>query len=141
MAAISITPANVLGSSLAERWSQYKSAAAITAGDYVYLNSSSQWAKVDSDAGLGTGANDIRGFAENSAPGAGQPLTVIVADPSYTPGGTLQNGLAVYAFTTAGAISFADIPTTAARPIVAGLASSTTTMVVPRFGVATGVVI
>lgn len=141
MAAISITAANVLGSSTAERLSQYKSAAAITAGQYVYLNASSQWALVDTDGSLGTAQADIRGFAENSAPGAGQPLTVVISDVNFTLGGTLTNGSTVYAFTTAGAVTIADVPTTGAKPIVIGVANSTTTMVLARYGIATGVVI
>ncbi len=141
MGAVAITAANVLGSALAERITQFKAAAAITAGQYVYLNSSSQWALADSDGALGTSPTDIRGFAENSAPGAGQPLTVVIYDPSFTLGGTLVAGQTVYLFTTAGAVSIADVPTTAAQPVVTGIASSTTKMVVPRYGVATGVTI
>lgn len=141
MAAISITAANTLGSATAKRLSQYKSAAAITAGQYVYLNTNNAWALVDTDASLGTGASDTRGFAENSAPGAGQPLTVVVADSSFTLGGTLTNGTTVYASTTAGGVTIADVPTTGAKPIIAGIANSTTTMVVPENGVATGVTI
>lgn len=141
MAAIPITAASVLGSANAKRLSQYKSAAAITAGQYVYLNTSNAWALVDSDASLGTGVNDKRGIAENSAPAAGQPLTVVVSDPAFTLGGTLTNGLALYAFTTPGAVSQADIPTTGAKPVLVGIASSTSLLVIPENGVATGVTI
>lgn len=141
MAAISITAANVLGSANAERVTQYKAAAAITAGQAVYLNAASQWALADSDASLGTAVTDIRGIAENSAPGAGQPLTVVVSDPNFTLGGTLTNGSTVYLFTTAGALSIADVPTTGAKPVIFGIANSTSTMVIPRYGVATGVTI
>ncbi len=139
MAAIAITAANVLGSSLATRLSQYKSAAAITAGQLVYLNASNAWALVDDDASLGTLTTDIRGLAENSAPGAGQPLTVVTADPNFTIGGTVSNGLVIYGFTTAGAITFADIPAAGAKPVVVGIANSATTAVINIF--ATGVVI
>lgn len=134
MAAISITAANVLGSSLATRLSQYKSAAAITAGQLVYLNTSNAWALVDSDASLGTAANDVRGIAENSAPGAGQPLTVVTADPNFTIGATSTAGSTIYASTTAGGITIADIPTTGAKPIVIGILNSTTTAVINIFG-------
>ncbi len=141
MGAIAITAANVLGSALAERISQFRAAAAVTAGQVVYLNASNQWALADSDGALGTGVGDIRGIAEDSAPGAGQPLTVVVSDPNFTTGGTMVNGQTVYLFTTAGAISVADIPTTGAKPVVMGIGNSTTTMVFPRYGVATGVTI
>lgn len=137
MAAIAITAANVLGSALATRLTQFKAAAAITAGQLVYLNAANQWALVDSDGSLGTSATDKVGIAENSAPAVNQPLTVVIADPNFTVGGTVSNGLVVYAFTTAGALSFADIPTTGAKPIVVGIANSTTTMVLNPF--ATGV--
>lgn len=139
MAAISITAANVLGSSLATRLSQYKSAAAITAGQLVYLNTANAWALVDSDASLGTAASDVRGIAENSAPGAGQPLVVVTADPNFTIGATSTNGATLYASTTPGSITIADIPTTGAKPIVVGILNSATTAVINIF--ATGVVI
>lgn len=141
MAAISITASAVLGSALAERLTQYKAAAAITAGQAVYLNASNQWALIDTDASLGTGIGDIRGIAECSAPGVGQPVTVVVYDPNFTTGGTMVNGQTVYAFTTAGAITVADIPTTGQKPVILGVCNSTTSMVMPRYGVATGVVI
>ena len=139
MAALSITAANVLGSSLATRLSQYKSAAAITAGQLVYLNTSNAWALVDSDASLGTATTDVRGLAENSAPGAGQPLTVVIADPNFTVGATTTAGSTLYASTTPGSITIADIPTTGAKPIVVGILNSTTTAVINIFG--TGVTI
>jgi hypothetical protein len=127
MAAISITAASVLASAAATLRREFNFAATVTQGQLVYLNASNQWALVDSDGGLGTGINDLRGFAQNAG-AAGQPACVCTSDPDYTPGGTLSNGLAVYAFTTAGAISFADIPTTAASPVFLGLAKSTTKM-------------
>lgn len=139
MAALSITAASVLGSSTATRYSQYKSAAAITAGQLVYLNTSNTWALVDSDASLGTAATDVRGIAENSAPGAGQPLTVVTADSSFTIGATSTNGATIYASVTAGGLTIAEIPGAGAKPIVVGIMSSTTTAVINIF--ATGVVI
>lgn len=140
MAAIAITAASVLASAAATYRNEYSFAATVTQGQLVYLNAASQWALVDSDGGLGTGLNDLRGFAQNAG-AINQPASVVVADPDYTPGGTLSNGLAVYAFTTAGAITFADIPTTAAYPVFMGLAKSTTKMNMPYSGVASGVII
>lgn len=139
MAAISITAANVLGSITATRSSQYKSAAAITAGQLVYLNTTNAWALVDSDASLGTATTDIRGIAENSAPGAGQPLTVVTADSNFTIGATSTAGATIYASTTPGGITIADIPTTGAKPVIVGILNSTTTAVINIFG--TGVTI
>lgn len=140
MAALSITAASVLASAAATLRKEYTFAATVTQGQYVYLNSSNQWALVDADGNLGCGINDLRGFAQNAG-SVGQPATVCVADPDYTPGATLTNGKVIYNFTTAGAISEADIPTTAAYPIVAGVAKSTTKMNVPYSGVASGAVI
>ena len=139
MAAISITAANVVGSSLATRLSQYTSAAAITAGQLVYLNTANAWALVDSDASLGTAATDVRGIAENSAPGTGQPLTVVTADPNFTIGATSTAGSTIYASVTAGGITIADVPGAGSKPIVVGIMNSTTTAVINIF--ATGVAI
>lgn len=138
MAAISITAANVLASAAATIRREYAFGATVTAGQLVYLNSSNQWALVDQDGNLGTGLNDLRGIALNNG-GINQPAAVCTADPDFTPGGTVSNGLVVYGFTTAGAITFADIPTTAAYPVVVGLAKSATKMVLNIF--ASGVVI
>lgn len=129
MADISITAASVLGSSTAVRSTQYKAGEAVTAGQAVYLNSSSQWVKLDLNAAAtGNGISDIRGIAENSAPASGQPLTVVLEDTDFTPGGTLTNGSAVYGSTTAGGITH-DIPTTGSYPVYLGQAKSTTKMV------------
>lgn len=127
MAAIAITAASVLGSSQAVHVTNYTFAATVTAGQVVYLNSANQWALADSDGALGTTLTATRGIAANGG-AVNQPADVITSDPDFTPGGTLSNGLAVYLFTTAGAISQADIPTTAAYPVVCGVAKSTTKM-------------
>lgn len=140
MAAIAITAASVIASAAATVRSEYTFAATVTPGQLVYLNAASQWALVDSDGNLGCGINDLRGIALNGG-AINQPAQVCVADPDFTPGGTLSNGLAIYNFTTPGAITFADIPTTAAYPVVVGIAKSTTKMNMPYSGVASGVVI
>lgn len=127
MAAISITAGSVIASAAAIILSQFTFAAAVTQGQVVYKNSNNQWALADSDGALGTGINDLRGIALNGG-SLNQPAQVCIADPDFTPGGTLSNGLAVYLFTTPGAMSFADIPTTAAYPVFLGLAKSTTKM-------------
>lgn len=128
MAAIAITAASVLASSAAVIRKEYTAGATITAGQVVYLNTSNQWVLADSDAAAtGNGITDLRGIALNGA-ASGQPLSVCVSDTDFTPGGTLTNGLAVYLFTTAGAISQADIPSTGAYPVCLGVAKSTTKM-------------
>ena len=139
MADISITAANVLGSSTATRLSQYKAGEAITAGQPVYLNSSNQWIRLDINAAVtGNGVSDTRGIAENSAPAAGQPLTVVVEDTDFTVGGTLTNGSALYGSTNPGGITH-DVPATGSYPVYIGQAKSTTKAVI-KFN-ASGVVI
>lgn len=140
MAAIAITAASVIASAAATIRVEFSFAATVTAGQLVYLNAASQWALVDSDGNLGCGINDLRGIALNGG-AINQPAQVCVADPDFTPGGTLSNGLAIYNFTTPGAITFADIPTTTAYPVVVGIAKSTTKMNMPYSGVASGAVI
>lgn len=138
MAAISITAASCLASSRATVRREYlRGSAGQSAGQLAYVNSSNVVVLVDSDS-TPVGPNDIVGILLDGG-GTGQPCSLCVADPDFTPGGTLSNGLAVYNFTTAGAITFADIPTTAAYPITVGLATSTTKMILKP--VATGVVI
>lgn len=139
MADISITAANVLGSSTAVRLTQYKAGEAVTAGQIVYLNSSSQWVKLDLNAAAtGNGVTDIRGIAENSAPASGQPLSVVTEDSDFTVGGTLTNGSALYGSTTAGGITH-DVPASGSYPVYIGQAKSTTKAVI-KFN-ASGVVI
>lgn len=129
MADITITAANVAKSSTGTFLSQYTAAVAVTAGQAVYLNSSNQWALIDTNAAAtGNGITDVRGIALTSAPGASQPLVVLTEDSDFTPGGTLTNGSAVYGSTTAGGITH-DVPTTGAYPVYLGQAKSTTKMV------------
>lgn len=140
MAALSVTAANVLMSSAGTFLSQYTAGATITAGQFVYLNSSSQWALLDTDAstGPGCGVNDVRGIALDGA-ASGQPLVVCIKDPSFTTGATMTNGITIYGSTTAGGITMADIPTTAAYPVILGVAISTTK--INLNSIASGVVI
>lgn len=125
MAAISITPANVLASATAIIERNYNFAATVTQGQVVYLNTSSQWALADSDTTSGTSLTARVGIALNAG-SIGQPAQVVTKDTDFTLGGTLTNGLAIYLFTTPGAVSQADIPTTAAYPVILGVAKSTT---------------
>lgn len=138
MADISITAANVLGSSTAVRLTQYKAGETLTAGQPVYLNSSSQWVKLDINAAAtGNGVSDVRGITENGA-ASGQPVSVVTEDTDFTVGGTLTNGSALYGSTTAGGITH-DVPASGSYPVYIGQAKSTTKAVV-KFN-ASGVVI
>ncbi len=138
MAAISITAANVIASAAATIRRDYLFGATVTAGQLVYLNASSQWALVDTDGNLGTGINDLRGIALDGG-ALNQPAAVCTNDPSFTPGGTLVNGLTVYGFTTPGSISSTDVPTTGQYPVIVGIPKSTSVLNLTIF--ASGVVI
>lgn len=129
MADISITAANVLGSTTAVRLSQYKAGETITAGQPVYLNSSSQWVKLDINAAAtGNGVSDTRGISENGG-ASGQFITVVTQDDDFTVGGTLTNGSALYGSTTAGGITH-DVPASGSYPVYIGQAKSTTKAVI-----------
>ncbi len=127
MADISVTAASVLASSSATILRNYNLGATVTAGQAVYLGSASTWLLIDSNAAVtGNEVATIKGIS--LAGGAsGQPGVVCVKDPSFTPGGTVTNGTAVYSSVTAGGITH-DIPTTGAYPTFLGIAKSASTM-------------
>lgn len=129
MAVLSVTAASVLMSSSASFLSNHTAAVAITAGQAVYLNSSNAWALLDTNAAAtGNGINDVRGIAVDSAPGAGQPITVCMKDPGFTPGATMTVGKVIYGSITAGGITLAEIPGTGEYPVVLGIAITATVM-------------
>ncbi|WP_407122756.1 hypothetical protein [Bradyrhizobium sp. STM 3561] len=121
MADIAITAANVIGDGGSPRETM-TAGVAITAGQYVYLDSTTNTYKLsDSNA---AGAKTCRGVALNSA-AAGQPLTIQKGGP-VTVGGTLVKGTTYCQSTTPGGICpQADI-TTGGDVVVLGVATSTT---------------
>jgi hypothetical protein len=127
MAAIAITAANVLASASAIVERGYNFGAAVTQGQVVYLNTSNQWVLADADTTSGTALTAKVGIALNGG-SSGQPASVCLSDTDFTLGGTMTNGKTQYLFTTPGAISEADIPTTAGYPVILGVAKSTTKM-------------
>lgn len=128
MADISINAANVAASSTAVTSKQYNFGATVTAGQPVYLDSNNKWQLIDQNAAVtGNNITDIRGIAQcNGA--ANQPAAVCLEDSDFTPGGTLTNGMAVYASANAGGITM-DVPGSGNYPVFLGLAKSTTKMV------------
>lgn len=126
MADISITAANVLPSAAAIINRNFLAGATITRGQAVYLDSTTNtWKLMDANAGAtGNELNTTRGIALNDA-ASGQVIDVCTRDPDFTPGGTLTNGIAVYASNTAGGITH-DVPTTAAYPTFLGIPKSAT---------------
>lgn len=114
MSDLVITPANVVSSVAIGNQSRAIAAAAITAGQVVYINSSGQAALAQSSAAAPAnlvGASNS-GIALNSA-AAGQPVNFVPAsngDPNLAIGATLTPGQAYYLSATAGNICpFTDV--------------------------------
>ena len=138
MADVSVTAASVAFSTQAVIRREYTFGETVTVGQVVYLNSSNQWMKTDSNAGTsGNLLTDLRGIAV-AAGNLNQPAAVCTSDPGFTVGGTIVNGTSYYTSNTAGAISNT-VPTTGDYPTFLGLAKSTT--VLNLNPIATGVVI
>lgn len=129
MADLSVTAANVLASAAATIVNNFNFGATVTAGQVVYLDSTtSTWKLLDRDAATtGNEITTLKGIALNGG-ASGQPANVCVKDTDFTPGATLTNGITIYSSDTAGGITSADIPTTGDYPTVLGVAKSTTKM-------------
>lgn len=121
MADLSVNAAAVQASDNAITYSQFRSGAAISAGQLCYLDpATNTWKLFDTDAGSGAGANvsDQRGIALNNA-ASGQPIDVCIKDIYFTPGATLTNGVTVYGSRNAGAIT-GDVPASGNYPVILG---------------------
>ena len=105
MADLSITAASVLASANCAPDKQYNFGATVTAGQVVYLDTSTNtWKLTDSDASsAGNNANSIIGIALVGGSN-NQPAVVAKRDIYFTPGATLTNGIAYYVSKNAGAI-------------------------------------
>jgi hypothetical protein len=138
MADLTINSVLVQKSSTAETRSQYLFGASVGAGDLVFLNSSNQWALVDSNgSGTGTNVTDLRGVALcNGA--TNQPAHVAVSDDALVLGATLTNGVTYYASPNAGKIT-ADVPASGNTTIVVGIGKSATTLALHPFTAGTAV--
>lgn len=128
MADLSVTAANVLASSAATILRQYNFGATVTAGQAVYLDSSTiTWKLIDSNAAVtGNELATTKGISLVSG-ASGQPADVCIRDTDFTPGATLTNGSAVYSSTTAGGVTH-DVPASGAYPTSLGVAKSTSKM-------------
>lgn len=126
MADLTQNHAAVNASNLAVIRKEYVAAAAIAAGNLVYLNAANRWALFDANVGAGAGANinDLRGIALHNA-ADNQPLAVATSDPNFGIGATVANGVTYYGSNNAGAVT-ADVPASGAYPVILGLAISTT---------------
>jgi hypothetical protein len=128
MADLSITAASVVAGSGATIDRSHNAGAAITAGQVVYLESSSSTYKL---ADCNSATAEVRtpaGIALNGA-ASGQPLAVCTKG-SVTIGATLTAGVAYYLSGTAGGIRPVADNTTGDYPALIGMASSTTALVV-----------
>lgn len=126
MADLSITAASVAAGSGATINRNNNAGASITAGQVVYLESSSSTWKL---ADCNSATAEVRvpvGIALNAA-GSGQPLAVCTRGP-VTIGATLVSGVVYYLSGTAGGIRPVADNTTGDYPAVIGQASSTTVL-------------
>lgn len=125
MADISITPANVLKSTSAQQMSGI-AGTTITAGQALYLDANNQLQLADADGA--SPANTIAGIALNGG-ALGQPINYVGTDPSFTFGGTVLAGDAIYLSDTPGGVTktFADLEA-GDKVIILGVAVTTTTI-------------
>lgn len=129
MAALSITAANVAWISGTKN-SAYNAGAAITAGQAVYLDSStSTWKLADADASALTA--DCAGIALCTGV-VGQPL-VVQTDGTLTIGATMVLGEPYFLSDTAGAIIPKGDLASPLRTTIIGVATSTTVLTLRLF--------
>lgn len=122
MADLTITAASVAAGTNASKASSYLAGADITAGQAVYLDTSTSTMKLaDADT---LAASAAFGVALNSA-STGQPITV-QKQGNITIGATVVTGKAYYVSTTAGAICLESDLSTGDFPHFLGFATSTT---------------
>ena len=97
---------------------------AITQGEVVFKNASSEYVLSDADD---TSLDEVSGIALNAA-ADGQPLEVLLPGSDITIGATLTAGLPYFLSATAGAIAPEADLTTGDRKILLGIAKSTTVL-------------
>lgn len=90
MAALTITPANVLASTGALRGSGI-AGETIAQGEVVYKDATDSGKIKLADANVSAAAATVRGIAECAA-SAGQPIFYATEDAAFTPGATLEVG-------------------------------------------------
>ena len=136
MADLVLTPANVSASALAVRISGI-AGVAITAGQTVYEDvvdldafSRPKIKLYDANAAITTAMlGSVRGVAENTA-GVGQPVSVVISDPSFTHGlaGVTKGDVLIASATAGGIAPVADLAS-GWRPAVVMIATSATVAV------------
>ena len=125
MAAITITPANLVPSAQAIRFNGV-AAETITQGQALYLLAAGTYGKCDNDLSLI--AATFVGIAE-SAGSAGQTISILRSDPALVLGGTLVRGTAVCTSPTAGGLTLTPADnTTGSFVTVIGMATSTSVL-------------
>lgn len=103
MSDVSITQSSVLASTGGQIITQFTAGAELTAGMFVYLDSSNIWQKVDADSATGTETTRVFGVVLNHGY-TGQPVAVNARDSDFTIGGTVVAGTTYVASTNAGGI-------------------------------------
>lgn len=126
MADVTITAANVIPSANAV-YQDGTAGATITAGQVVYRDSTDGKYKL-ADANASPATANAVGIAAHGASN-GQPLRVVIYDPDFTVGGTVAKGVYVLSGTAGGIAPVADI-VSGWYPVVVGVATSTTKMIV-----------
>jgi len=125
MAAITITPANLVPSANAIRFNGV-AAETITQGQALYQLAAGTYGKCDNNLTLL--AATFVGIAE-SAGSAGQTISILRSDPALVLGGTLITGTAVCTSPTAGGLTITPADnTTGSFVTVIGMATSATTL-------------
>lgn len=124
MADLTITASSVLPGSSASIINDYTAGAELTAGTFVYLDSSNIWQKVDADSATGTESTRRFGVCLNHAY-TGQRVSVDIKDDDLTVGATLVTGTTYVGSTTAGALAPSSDLASGDYPVVAFIAKST----------------
>lgn len=123
---LSVTAASVVPGARAKPFGgDQKAGVAITAGQLVYLDATSNTIKL-ADANASATTSQVLGYAANTA-AIGQYVVVITEDDDYTPGATLSTSAPIYVVSaTAGGIAPSADITTGYYPTIVMVAKSAT---------------
>jgi len=130
---ITITAASVVPSASA-KIQRGTAGVALTAGQLVYLESSSNTLKLADANGASEEVRKVAGYTVNSAP-IGGPVHYVVKDPALVLGGTTAKGTIYILSATAGGIAPAADLTTGWYPHVLAVGVSTTVVAFDAGGV------
>lgn len=132
---LTVTAANVLPSASA-KFATGKAGVAITAGQWLYLDTDGTWKLAD--ANDVTPKYKVRGCAVNSA-GVGQYIRVCIGDTNFNPGATLSIGTVYILSTTPGGIAPVSDAASGSYISILGIATSTSLLKMNTSPYGTGV--